>query len=164
MIAHIAFLKTIPCPTFNSRLQIEFYNKTVIIDEQHYINIPHRNIIAIETLFDVLDIRSIMYMWKAMIFDKTLVLISTQTSLQFYVAEALKQLIFPLTWQHSYIQPAGLSLRDYAESPTPVIFCCSPLDMDFDYFMELELDGGMGNLAILDIDGSYTNDHKFSTV
>jgi hypothetical protein len=98
MIAHIAFLKTIPCPTFNSRLQVEFYNKTVIIDEQHYINIPHRNIIAIETLFDVLDIRSIMYMWKAMIFDKTLVLVSTQTSLQFYVAEALKQLIFPLTW------------------------------------------------------------------
>jgi len=39
-------------------------------------NIPHRNIIAIETLFDVLDIRSILYMWKAMIFDKTLVLIS----------------------------------------------------------------------------------------
>jgi hypothetical protein len=29
-------------------------------------------------------------MWKAMLFDKTLVLISTQTSLQFYVAEALK--------------------------------------------------------------------------
>jgi hypothetical protein len=36
--------------------------------------------------------------------------------------------------------------------------------MDFEYFMELEKDGGMGNLAILDIDGSYTNDHKFSTV
>ena len=28
--------------------------------------------------------------------------------------------------------------------------------MDFDYFAELE-EGGMGNLAILDIDGSYTN-------
>ncbi len=29
--------------------------------------------------------------------------------------------------------------------------------MDFDYFMELEREGGMGNLAILDIDSSYTN-------
>jgi len=28
--------------------------------------------------------------------------------------------------------------------------------MDFDYFMSLE-ESGMGNLAILDIDGSYTN-------
>lgn len=35
--------------------------------------------------------------------------------------------------------------------------------MDFDYFMELE-EGGMGNLAILDIDGSYTNDQKFETL
>ena len=48
-------------------------------------------------------------------------------------------------------------MQAYAESPTPVIFCCSPLDMDFDYFMELEREGGMGNLAILDIDSSYTN-------
>lgn len=90
MIAHIAFLKTIPCPSFNSRLKIQFFNKTVIVDEQNYIKIPHRNTIAIESLFDVLDVRSILYMWKAMLFDKTLVLISTQTSLQFYVAEALK--------------------------------------------------------------------------
>lgn len=84
--------------------------------------------------------------------------------MQFYVAEALKQLLFPFTWQHSYIQPAGIALAAYAESPTPVIFCCSPLDMDFDYFMELEREGGMSNLAILDIDGSYTNNQKFQSM
>ena len=54
-------------------------------------------------------------------------------------------------------------MRDYAESPTPVIFCCSPLEMDFDYFLELEKEG-MSNLAILDIDGSFTNDFKFCTI
>ena len=78
--------------------------------------------------------------------------------MQFYVAEALKKLLFPLTWQHSYIQPAGVGLSGYAESPTPVIFCCSPLAMDFDYFINLEAESGLGNLAILDIDGSYTNE------
>jgi hypothetical protein len=36
--------------------------------------------------------------------------------------------------------------------------------MDFDYFMELEREGGMGNLAILDIDGSYTNNQKFQSM
>lgn len=36
--------------------------------------------------------------------------------------------------------------------------------MDFDYFMALEEEGGMGNLAILDIDGSYTNNQKFPTL
>lgn len=78
------------------------------------------------------------------------------------MAEALKQLLFPFTWQHSYIQPAGKSLADYAESPTPVIFSCSPLSCDFDYFMNLEEEGGMKNLAILDIDGSYTNNQNFA--
>ena len=70
-------MKTIPCPTFNSELLIEFYNKTLQISEENYKMIPHRNTIAIQTLFDVLDIRSILYMWKAIIFDKTLILIST---------------------------------------------------------------------------------------
>jgi hypothetical protein len=30
--------------------------------------------------------------------------------------------------------------------------------MDFDYFIDLEKESGLGNLAILDIDGSYTNE------
>lgn len=77
LISHIAFLKTIPCPTFNAKLMIEFYNKTVEITEKDYRKIPHRNTIAIRTLFDVLDIKSILYMWKALLFDKTLILIST---------------------------------------------------------------------------------------
>jgi len=56
---------------------IEFYNKTVEISEKDYREIPHRNTIAIRTLFDVLDIKSILYMWKALLFDKTLILISS---------------------------------------------------------------------------------------
>jgi len=103
MLAHIAYLKTIPCPSFNSKHRIQFNRKLMIINEQEFFTIPNRNTIAIETLFDILDVRSILYMWKAMVFDCSLILISTQTSLQFYVAEALKQLLFPLTWQYSYI-------------------------------------------------------------
>jgi hypothetical protein len=48
----------------------------------------------------------------------------------------------------------------YAESPTPIIFCCSPLDQGFEYFKSLEQQG-MNNFAILDIDGSYTNNKVF---
>ncbi len=95
-----------------------------------------------------------------MLFDASIILISQCNNLQFYVAEALKQLIFPLTWQHSYIQPAGKPLRDYVESPSPVIFCCNPLDTDFEYFDKLQK-SGFNNLAIIDIDGSYTNDLHF---
>lgn len=48
----------------------------------------------------------------------------------------------------------------YAESPTPVIFCCSPFDAGFEYFSSLE-ESGLSNYAILDIDGSFTNKKEF---
>ena len=44
----------------------------------------------------------------------------------------------------------------YVESPMPVIFCCSPDDRDFNYFESLT-EQGLRNLAIVDIDGNYTN-------
>jgi hypothetical protein len=90
MLAHLAYLKTVPCPSFNTKLNITFYNKVLTINEKEFEKIPCKNSIAIETLFEILDVRSILYMWKAMLFDYSLILISTQTSLQFYVAEALK--------------------------------------------------------------------------
>ena len=65
--------------------------------------------------------------------------------------------MFPLTWQHNYIQPASESLLDYAESPVPIIFCVSPLIRDFDQFEELIEASGFKNMAVCDIDGSFTN-------
>lgn len=75
------------------------------------------------------------------------------------MAEGLKQLLFPLTWQHQYVQPAGPDLADFVEAPSPVIFCCSPLTNDFSYFESQQAD--YPNWAILDIDGSYTNEKAF---
>lgn len=84
-IAHIAFLASLPCPSFNTRYHIEFLNKTLTIDEPKYDTVPHKNERAINVLFEALDLRTILYCWKAILLNKTLVLISTSTSLQFYV-------------------------------------------------------------------------------
>jgi hypothetical protein len=40
MLAHLAYLKTLPCPSFNTRMNIGFYNKQFIVNEQEYFNIP----------------------------------------------------------------------------------------------------------------------------
>jgi hypothetical protein len=32
-LAHIAFLKTIPCPSFNTKYNIEFFSRTLIMEE-----------------------------------------------------------------------------------------------------------------------------------
>lgn len=102
-LSHMAFLKTIPCPSFNTLYNISFLNKTLIVEKGPFHLIPESNQIAIKVLFEILDIHSILFCWKALLFDYSLVLISSQYSLQFNVAEALKQLMFPLTWQNNYI-------------------------------------------------------------
>ena len=163
-IAHIAFLSTLPCPDFNTVFNIEFLGKTLLLRELPFHHIPDKNQIALRVMFEVLDVKTIMYCWKALLFDTSLILISSSTSLQFYIAEALKQLLFPLTWQHNYIQPANEDLLDYAESPVPIIFCVSPLVKDFDQFEELIQSSNFMNMAVCDIDGSFTNDMKFPII
>jgi hypothetical protein len=47
MLAHIAYLKTVPCPSFNTSLNLKLYNKQFQLNEQEYFTIPQRNSIAI---------------------------------------------------------------------------------------------------------------------
>ena len=80
-VAHLAFLISIPCPTFNTRYHVEFFDKTLTLTEPNFDEIPDKNQLAIRVLFEMLDVRTIMYCWKSILFDKTLVLISSQFSL-----------------------------------------------------------------------------------
>ena len=89
-LAHIAFLATIPCPDFNTVFKIEFLGKELILKEKPFHDIPDKNQIALRVMFEILDVKTIMYCWKALLFDYSLILISSSTSLQFYIAEALK--------------------------------------------------------------------------
>ena len=68
---------------------MEFLGQTLTINEPNFDEIPDKNQLAIRVLFDMLDVRTIMFCWKALLFDYTLVLISSQYSLQFYIAQAL---------------------------------------------------------------------------
>ena len=75
-LAHIAFIRTVPAPSFNTHYRIEFMDKTLLIDEGRFDELPNKSHIAIKVLFDILDVRSIIYCWKALLFDHSLVLIS----------------------------------------------------------------------------------------
>ena len=124
-LSHVAFLATIPCPTFNTRYYVEFLNKSFKFEEPNYNEIPDKNQVAIRVLFSMLDVRSILYCWKAILFDCTLVLISSQYSVQFNIAQALLQLLFPLTFQCAYVQPGRKERVGMFQSPLPIIFACS---------------------------------------
>lgn len=77
LVTHIAFLKTIPAPIFNSVYNLQFLGQTLTIRETAFDSIPNKNSLPIKILFDCLDLRSIFYCWKALLFDKTVLLLMT---------------------------------------------------------------------------------------
>jgi len=74
LIAHLAFLKTIPAPTFNTVYHIHMLNSLFTVKENSFDQLPHKSQCPIKVLFDVLDVRSIFYCWKALLFDKTVII------------------------------------------------------------------------------------------
>jgi hypothetical protein len=75
-IAKIAFLKTVPCPSFNTKFNIELHQKTLVIEEGPFNQIPNNNDIAMQLLFQIMDVKAIFFVWKALLFDYSVVLIS----------------------------------------------------------------------------------------
>lgn len=73
LITHLAFLKTIPSPSFNTIYNLQFLNQTIVIKENAFDQIPNKSSQAIKVLLDVLDVRSIFFCWKALLFDKSVI-------------------------------------------------------------------------------------------
>ena len=67
-IAHIAFLASLPCPTFNTRLCIDdFLGVPLKIEQPNYDSFPDKNELAIWVLFENLDPRTVLFCWKAIL-------------------------------------------------------------------------------------------------
>ena len=158
-LTHVAFLASIPCPTFNTRFHIQFFGKTLTLTEPRYNEVPNKNQFCIKALFDSLDVRTILYCWKALLLDHKLVLISSKYSLQFHVAQALLQLLFPLAYQYSYIGPVDADKVDMVCTPSKILITCSDSIQGYEYFEALneEFTEPAEKIAICDIDSSFTN-------
>lgn len=162
VVANIAFLRTIPAPVFNSEFNIQFMDITLNLKENHFNEIPHKNMYPIKVLVECLDFQSILTCIKALLFDKTLIVFSIETSLLFNVVEGLKQLIFPFTFNYRQFLPAnnnyrnadGQSLKDLFddfEGMQPVIFALETKQNGID--IESYID--WPDSVLLDIDASY---------
>jgi hypothetical protein len=129
--------------------------KTLVINEGQFHELPNKNFKAIKVLFEVLDVQTILTCWKALLLDHSLAVISCQPSVQFYVIDGLKQLLFPFTWRQQYIQPAGTKLAELAqELPFPVIFACDSEKFEYEN-IKYNMEGK--TVAILDVDGNFMN-------
>ena len=101
IVNSIAFLRTIPATAFNSEVNINFMDFKVNLKEDHFFSIPNKSVSPILTLVDCLDLKSILTCIKALLFDRTLIIFSMETSLLFNVVQGLKQLMFPFTFDYT---------------------------------------------------------------
>ena len=113
-------------------------------------------------MIEVLDFRTILTCIKALLFDKTLIVFSYETSLLFQVVEGLKQLIFPFTVDFQQFLPAndmykdsnGITLKELFEELNgmqPVIFAINSQHQQ----IEISHFADYPDAIILDIDASF---------
>ncbi|EGR27899.1 hypothetical protein IMG5_187430 [Ichthyophthirius multifiliis] len=77
--------------------------------------------IGLKTLFRVLDIDKIIFLFECVLLEKKIFLISKHKKLIIQVAEALTSLIFPFRYNNVYIPILPEVLKTYLEAPVPFI-------------------------------------------
>ena len=100
MLQHIAMLRTIPAPVFNSEINLHFNDLLINLKENSFNELPHKNQYAIKILMEILDFKTILTCIKAVLFEKTLIVMSSEISLLFQLVEGIKQLCFPFTFDN----------------------------------------------------------------
>jgi hypothetical protein len=91
-------LRTIPAPVFNSEINLHLNDVLINLKENKFNELPHKNQYAIKTLMEMLDFKTILMCLKALLFDRTLIVMSFEISLLFQIVEGIKQLMFPFTF------------------------------------------------------------------
>ena len=66
-------------------------------------------------------------MFEALLLEKTVIFVSQSRTVLGYAAEAFTSLLFPFQWEQILIPILPPSLKDYLNSPVPLIAGISPL-------------------------------------
>jgi len=80
-----------------------------------YVSIPY------STLFECLDLDSVMIVWYALLNEQKVLLVSSQYSILTMCAETLLSLLFPLQWSHLYIPLLPRFLSPMLDAPIPYL-------------------------------------------
>eukprot|EP01133_Synstelium_polycarpum_P013717 gene13717-16171_t len=70
---------------------------------------------------DCLDIKNVLLLFKCILLEEKIVIISAQYSLLTYIAEILSNLLHPFTWPHVFVPILPELLLEYVYSPFPFI-------------------------------------------
>ena len=73
---------------------------------------------SLRQLFECLDPQRVVLVWRCLLAERPVLLVSSQLSLLGACAEALVSLLYPLRWQHPYIPVLPSAMAEMLQMPT----------------------------------------------
>jgi hypothetical protein len=83
-------------------LTIKLGSEVVLFPSNPLLGLSHSEY-CVQVLFDVLDVGQILALYKSLMQEERVIVISRQRHLLFCICEGLRMLMFPMTWMHIYI-------------------------------------------------------------
>jgi hypothetical protein len=80
----------------------KFGSEEVCLQSDPLFGLPHLEY-CFEVLFEVLDVGQVLALYKSLMLEQRVIVISRQRHLLFCICEALRMLMFPLSWMHIYV-------------------------------------------------------------
>ena len=75
--------------------------------------------VPMRILFKTLSIENILVVFRCLLLEEKIILISSSQTVLVYVSESLNALLCPFKWGNIYIPTLPRHLLDYIHSPTP---------------------------------------------
>jgi hypothetical protein len=153
---HVSFILNdlfIPPPECKFEVQIGQYRITHTADELD--RLPHSED-CIKVLFEVLDISNIILLWKSLLLEKHVVILSSSKYMCFNVCEGIKALMFPLQWAFNYTPILPSNMVEFLEVIFPTIFGVLNTVVSFEEVKKLS-----PNATIIDVDTQRSSSDSF---
>lgn len=133
-------------PPVECKINVKIGKYAIMYTADELDRLPHSED-CIRVLFEVLDISTIILLWKSLLLEKHVVIMSRSKYMCFNICEGMKALMFPLKWSFNYTPVLPKSMVDYLEAIFPTIFGVLSTVVSFDEVRKLS-----PNATIIDVE------------
>ncbi|EFA86527.1 WD40 repeat-containing protein [Heterostelium album PN500] len=114
-------IQEVPLPTLGvNNVNYTINNNTITLKRLPECLLPVSDL-PYSLLFKCLDIKNVLLLFKCILMEEKIVIISSQYSLLTSISEILSSLLHPFTWPHVYVPILPELLLEYVYSPFPFI-------------------------------------------
>ena len=129
ILRSFAFLTKIIFPPANSSLSIDLPNERIKFEIQPFNQLPRFDA-SLEVVLRKLETDTIVKLWTCLLQERSLIIITSNPNLLFYIITGLLALIFPFTWIHTCINAINNKNMHLLNSNKPYIIGVTQNIMD----------------------------------